>query len=177
MKALFLDRDGIINIDSGYVSDKKSFVFKEDIFNLLNRAIEKNYIIIIVTNQSGIGRGYFSENDFNKLNQWMLNQFKKKNILISKTYFCPHHSTEGLPPYNIKCNFRKPNPGMFLKAKKEFNINMNKSIMLGDRVTDMNAAISSGIVKNFLLCDNETQIKKNKSFNVIANILDIYEIL
>ena len=66
---------------------------------------------------------------------------------------------------------------MFLKAKKEFNINMNKSIMLGDRVTDMNAAISSGIVKNFLLCDNETQIKKNKSFNVIANILDIYEIL
>mgnify|MGYP006074048191 FL=1 len=177
MKALFLDRDGIINIDSGYVSDKKSFIFKQDIFNLLNRAIEKNYIIIIVTNQSGIGRGYFSENDFNKLNEWMLYEFKKKNILISKTYFCPHHPTEGLHSYNIKCNFRKPNPGMFLKAKKEFNINMNKSIMLGDKVSDMNAAISSGIVKNFLLCDNETQNKKNKSFNVIANILDIYEIL
>jgi D-glycero-D-manno-heptose 1,7-bisphosphate phosphatase len=177
LKALFLDRDGVINIDSGYVSEVADFIFKDNIFCLLKKAIKKNYIIIIVTNQSGIGRGYYSLNDYIKLNEWMLKEFKKKKILVTKTYFCPHHPTKAEPPYNVECYFRKPNPGMFIKAKQEFNIDMSKSIMLGDKITDMQAAISSGIVKNFLLCDNKTLVKKNESFNVISNILDLYETL
>lgn len=177
MKALFLDRDGVINQDLGYISKIDDFIFNNEIFPLLEKAKNKDYLIIIVTNQSGISRGFFSEDEFNKVDRWMKKKFKEKKIIIDKTYYCPHHPTEGKKPYRLSCNCRKPKPGMFLQAKNEFNINMKDSFMIGDKESDLIAAESSGIENNFLLCDNLPDVDRNSRFKKIKTVLDIYEIL
>ena len=100
-KALFLDRDGIINIDHGYVSKIENFEFTKGIFELIQLFIEKDYLLFIVTNQSGIGRGYYTLNDFEVLNQWMIKKLKSKNIEIQSVHYCPHAPEEN-------CSCRKP---------------------------------------------------------------------
>jgi len=137
-KALFLDRDGIINIDKAYVHTQEQFEFMPGIFELLRRAQSKGYLLIIVTNQSGIGRGYYTENDFQALTTWMLKEFKKKDIRITAIYHCPH-----LPEENCHC--RKPNPGMILHACRDHNISPQKSWFIGDNDSDMQAGLNAKI--------------------------------
>ena len=146
-KALFLDRDGVINIDTGHVHKIEDFVFRYEIFDICKEAILNSYFIIVVTNQAGIGRGLYSEKEFRILNDYMLKEFKKKEIEIMQTYFCPYHPTKGKGKYLKKSIDRKPLPGMFHKAKNEFKLNMKKSIMIGDKETDKSAALSAGITK------------------------------
>ena len=97
-KALFLDRDGVININHGYVSKKEDFDFIDGIFELCRKARKKGYAIIIVTNQSGIARGYYSEDEFKRLTRWVEHQFWKQGIQILHTFHCPHH-----PDYSFSC--------------------------------------------------------------------------
>jgi len=134
-KALFLDRDGIINVNHGYVSRQEDIDFIDSIFTLATKAKEAGYIIIIVTNQSGIAREYYSEQDFHKLSRWLENQFWQHGIKISKTLHCPHH-----PNYSYSCTCRKPRIGMITKASKQFNIDLRQSIMIGDSLSDMRCA-------------------------------------
>ena len=143
-KALFLDRDGVINIDHGYVYKIKDFDFVSGIFVLSRKAIQKGYKIFVITNQAGIARGYYSENDFEIITQWMIGQFKKKSINILDVYHCPH-----LPDSN--CNCRKPQPGMLIEAQKKHNIDMKKSWLIGDKESDISAAINSGITNTILV--------------------------
>ncbi len=143
-KALFLDRDGTINIDYGYVYEISKFTFIDGIFKLCKTAINKDYKIIIITNQSGIERGYYTTEDFHKLNEYMLNEFSKNNITITDVFFCPF----------LKSEDRKPNSGMFIKAKEKHNIDMANSISLGDKERDIIAGKNSGIGKNFLFNGN-----------------------
>ncbi len=147
-KALFLDRDGIINIDHGYVYKIEDFEFQDGIFDLCKRAQDSGYIIIVVTNQSGIAREYYSEHDFYKLTDWMNSEFKKQGILLTQIYHCPHHPEFGQV---TNCACRKPKPGMFKQAQQEHQINLNKSIMLGDKLSDLQAASLAGIQKRVLL--------------------------
>lgn len=131
-KAVFLDRDGVINIEKKYVSERKDFVFLPHVFEGLKRIQQKGFELIIVTNQAGIGLGYYGKEKFYDVNSFMLSEFSKHNIVISKIYFCPHSLSE-------KCNCRKPSIGMFEKAKRDLNLDMRKSWMIGDKKIDIEA--------------------------------------
>ena len=144
-KCLFLDRDGVINYDFGYVHLKEDFKFRDEIFILCKEAKANLFKIIVISNQAGIGRGYYSEDEFQKVNKYMLNIFKLKNIEIDDVFFCPFHPVFGKGKY-LKNSFdRKPNPGMFLKAANIHNIDLKQSIMIGDKKSDKEAAFNAGI--------------------------------
>mgnify|MGYP000032288098 CR=1 FL=1 len=128
-KALFLDRDGVINIDKNYIYKKEDFDFVKGIFNLITSAKKLGYIVIVVTNQSGIGRGFFTKEQFLDTNNWMIKELLKNNAKIDHTYFCPTHPTDGIGKYKIKDDRRKPNPGMFFEAEKDHDIDLINSII------------------------------------------------
>ncbi|WP_339898145.1 HAD family hydrolase [Paraglaciecola polaris] len=148
-KAFFLDRDGVINVEKNYVYQKHDFEFHQGVFEACRMINAKGYKIIIVTNQSGIGRGYYTETQFLELSQWMLQKFKEQQICISDVYFCPHHITAGIGAYKVDCDNRKPKPGMILKGAKEHHIDLKCSVLVGDRITDMVAGKNAGIDKLF----------------------------
>lgn len=147
-KALFLDRDGVINVEKNYVYKIEDFQFIEGIFELTKAFQDKGYLIIVITNQAGIGRGYYTEADLHKLNEWMIEQFKQRNITITEVYYCPYHPTHGIGEY-LKDSFdRKPNPGMILKASEKYDIDLTKSVLIGDKDSDIKAGRSAKIIWN-----------------------------
>lgn len=150
-KAVFLDRDGVINHDHAYVSKIEDFEFIDGVFDACQQFIEQGFIIIVVTNQSGIGRGYYSEQDFNLLTNWMKSEFNKHQIPITEVYFCPHHPKKALPEYLKECDCRKPMPGMLNQAIKQFDIDVSQSIMVGDKISDLQAAQAAGIKTKILV--------------------------
>jgi len=143
-KAVFLDRDGVINIDKAYVHKREDFEFCEGVFEALRHFQNLGYLLIIVTNQSGIGRGYYSEEDFQTLSTWMKQELLHVNIGIDAIYHCPHAPEEG-------CACRKPKSGMFFEAIKAFNIDIKHSWMIGDKQSDIEAARGVGIDQSILL--------------------------
>lgn len=146
-KGLFLDRDGVVNTDFKYVHTIKKFVFRPEIFKITKAAVEKQFKIIIITNQGGIGRGLYTQEQFYELNQYMINKFMSKGIKINKVYFCPFHPTHGKGYYRRESYNRKPNPGMIIKACQEYMINPRYSVMIGDQITDQKAAKSALIAR------------------------------
>ncbi|MDR2152058.1 MAG: D-glycero-beta-D-manno-heptose 1,7-bisphosphate 7-phosphatase [Helicobacteraceae bacterium] len=162
-KALFLDRDGVINVDYGYVASFDRFVFCDGIFDLLRDAAAKGYKIIVVTNQSGIGRGLYGEDEFKTLTRQMLKTFLDRGVTICGVYYCPHAPEDD-------CDCRKPKSGMFLQAIKDHNLDPSISWMIGDKQSDITAAIGAG-VKNLALIDaNLTQ--NIEGARVCKNLLD-----
>lgn len=147
-KALFLDRDGTINIEKNYVHRIEDFEFIDGIKELVSDYFNNGYIILIITNQAGIARGFYAEKDYQKLTNWMLAEFKKNGIVISKVYHCPHH-----PEITGECGCRKPKPGMILKAISEFNIDPVNSVLIGDKKSDILAGENAGIGKNLYIQD------------------------
>ena len=147
-KALFLDRDGVINVDTNYVHRIEDFVFTDQIFELCREYLKKGFIIIVITNQAGIARKYYSEEDFNILTDWMILEFEKRDIKIEHVYFCPHH-----PLITGDCNCRKPNPGMILEAAAEYDIDLSSSVLIGDKETDLEAGRRAGVARNMLITD------------------------
>ncbi len=143
-KALFLDRDGVINIDHGYVSKIEDFEFTDGIFPLLHLFLKHNYLLFIVTNQSGIGRGYYSSEDFDILTAYMLNEFEKQGITISSVEHCLHAPEEG-------CACRKPATGMVNAILKSHDIDLTHSWLIGDKQSDIDLAVNSGIAKTIAL--------------------------
>ena len=150
-KALFLDRDGIINEDSAYVYQPQEFIFVEGIFGLCRYFVKQGYRLFIITNQAGIGRGFYSEADFEQLMVWVNEEFYKRNIVIEKSYYCPHHPTAGIGNYKINCDCRKPEAGMLLAAAKEFNLDLNESLLIGDKTSDIEAGKRAGLKKTYLI--------------------------
>ncbi|WP_206483965.1 D-glycero-beta-D-manno-heptose 1,7-bisphosphate 7-phosphatase [Thalassotalea sp. G2M2-11] len=164
-KALFLDRDGIINVDHGYVYQKENFEFVAGIFELCRQAMAKGYLLIIITNQSGIGRGKYTIQEFDALTRWMKEEFKKQQCLITDVYYCPHHPTKGKGEYLKACQCRKPEPGLLLKASDEHKIDLKQSIFIGDKTSDMQAAQAAGIHNRILLAskyDDHQQITAHR---------------
>ena len=156
-KALFLDRDGVINIDNGYVSTPEDCILIDGILDFLQKAKEKNYLILVITNQSGIGRGFYNENDFHFLMNWLN---KNLNYLIDDYYFCPFHEKFGVGKYKQKSYKRKPNPGMINDAINDYNIDPQASIFIGDKLTDMVAASRAKVRCKLLLNDKNFAISK-----------------
>ncbi|MDQ7091475.1 MAG: HAD family hydrolase [Methylococcales bacterium] len=150
-KALFLDRDGIINIDSAYVHQPKDFIFVEGIFDLCHHFVNQGYRLFIITNQAGIGRGYYTEKEFDDLMRWVSAEFSKQGLTIEKSYYCPHHPIAGIGDYKQTCGCRKPEAGMILSAAEEFNLNLNQSLLIGDKMSDINAGKKAGLEKSYLI--------------------------
>ena len=144
IKTIFLDRDGVINKEVNYLHKIDEFEFIDGIIKTCLYFQNLGYKIIIITNQSGIFRGYYTESDYQKLTQWMLEQFQYKNVNILDVFHCPHGP-------DSTCDCRKPKPGMFLKAKAIYNINMEDSWMIGDKENDIKAAIDAGISNTILV--------------------------
>ena len=155
-KAIFLDRDGTINIDYGYVHKIDKFDFIDGAIEGLKILSDLGYLLIIITNQSGIGRNIFSENDFLTLNNHMLKKLVENGINIDKVYYCPHIDSDN-------CNCRKPKLELFYKAKKDFDIDFNASFAIGDNTRDLEISNISN-VKGILLTEeinNNYICKKN----------------
>lgn len=151
VKAAFLDRDGVINIDHAYVHKAEEFEFIDGVLEACADLVASGFKLVIVTNQSGIGRGYYTEDDFHHLTEWMKEVFEKAGAPVSAVYFCPHHPEKALPQYRMSCTCRKPEPGMLLKAAADLDIDLKTSIMFGDKPGDMTAGKAAGCCERILL--------------------------
>ena len=165
IKTIFLDRDGVINKEVNYLNKIENFEFIKGVFDACIYFHSLNYNIIIVSNQSGITRGFFSEADYQEINKWMLNQFLKNDVSILDTFHCPHG-----PKSNCSC--RKPKPGMFIEAKNKYNINMDNSWMIGDKETDIEAANLAGINNTILVRSGHKIDESNTNSNFIIDSID-----
>ena len=172
--ALFLDRDGVINVDNAYVHRIEDFEFIDGIFELCEAAQMHGYLIIVVTNQAGIGRGYYSEEDFHKLSEWMCRSFEQRDIVISDIYFCPYHPEHGIGIYKQDSSCRKPRPGMLLRAKDEHSIDMDDSIFIGDKLSDLEAGEKAGVGLNILFSRSH---KKSNCITVVSDLVDVINII
>lgn len=169
-KALFLDRDGVVNIEVNYLYKIEDFIFIEGVFELCKYYQDLGYMIFIVTNQSGIARGYYSEDDFHKLTLWMIEEFKRNGISIEKVYFCPHH-----PDISALCSCRKPNSGMLLKARDEYNIDLENSVLVGDKESDIEAAIGAGMKESYLY-DEKKVCNGSRATKIVSKLGEIYSV-
>ena len=148
MKVLFLDRDGIINVERGeYTFLIQDFSFADNLFSFLMSFINKGYKIIVVTNQGGIDKGLYNKDDVNDLHSWMTNELNNRGIEVLEIYYCPHHDTKQ------NCLCRKPKSLLFEKSIARFGIDPVKSLMIGDNQRDLDAASKCGI-KGFLVNSN-----------------------
>lgn len=170
-KALFLDRDGVINEDYGYVHKKEDFVFVEGIFQLVSAAKEKGYLVIIVTNQAGIGRGYYSEGDFVRLMDWVRQRFAEKGGAIDAVFHCPFHPTHGVGKYKQKSFFRKPAPGMLLQAANDYGLHLPSSVLVGDSRSDIQAGLAAGVGKLFFYAHEGDPVPGAQSVTYLRDIL------
>lgn len=153
-KAIFLDRDGTINVEKNYLYQIEEFEFLPGAIKGLKLLQNSGFVLIIVTNQSGIGRGYYTEEDFHKLNNWMLNELKDRGVDISKVYYCPHLPDASNVKYRIECDCRKPKLGMYEQAIREFDIDINKSWAIGDKIRDC-AICEKTKCRGILVANNE----------------------
>lgn len=150
-RAVFLDRDGVLNVDSGYVSNSDDFHFIDGVIDACRAIKEKGYLLVIITNQSGIARGYFSEEQFHNLTEWMDWSLADRGVDLDGIYYCPHHAEKGIGEYKIDCDCRKPKPGMLLNAIEDLGIDPSQSILVGDKVSDLQAGLAAGIKTNYLV--------------------------
>jgi D-glycero-D-manno-heptose 1,7-bisphosphate phosphatase len=150
--ALFLDRDGVINVDRGYIHRPDQFEFVPGIFKLARFwTNEVRRPIVVVTNQSGIGRGYFTENSYAELTRWMCARFEAEEAAISRVYHCPYHPEEGVREYRRDHHWRKPKPGMILQAVSDLGLDPARCVILGDKISDMEAGAEAGIGLRILI--------------------------
>lgn len=143
--ALFLDRDGVINVEKNYVHRIDDFEFIDGIFDLCRMAVERNMPIVVVTNQAGIGRGYYSEDQFETLTNWMRGRFAEEGVPVAAVYYCPYHPVHGVGPYRKESFDRKPNPGMLLRARDDLGLDLARSVLIGDKASDIFAAKEAGV--------------------------------
>ncbi len=137
-KAIFLDRDGVVNVEKDYLYKIEDFEFIDGLFEALQYLKSLGFLFFVITNQSGIGRGYYQEEDFLNLTKWMIEQFQQKGIEISQVEYCPHSP-------EVECNCRKPKTGMIEKIAQNFQIDFQNSWIIGDKESDIECGINSGI--------------------------------
>ena len=180
-KFILLDRDGVINVEKSYLHKIEDFEYEKNVVAGLTELRDLGYKFAIITNQAGIARGYYTEDDFWKLQVFIENDLLKNGIKIEKSYFCPHHpNIEG--KYGIECNCRKPKTGNFELAISEFNIDIKNSFMIGDKITDLIPAEKTGItpvlVKTGYGLKSLEKLKNTDLHPIIAdNILEFAKIL
>jgi len=163
VKAVFLDRDGVINFDKGYVYLWEEFEFLPRAIDAMHSLVHAGYLLVIVTNQSGIARGKYTENQYWELTKKLLGFLKTKGIKIAGIYHCPHHIQGKIPNLSFECDCRKPKPGLLLRAAHEHDINMEESIMIGDMPSDILAARAAGVKTTYMVRTDNSENPKYSS--------------
>lgn len=143
-KAVFLDRDGTINIEKEYLYRPDDLEFISGVPEAIAQLNQAGFLVIVITNQSGVARGYFSVNDVNRLHQFMQQQLAAEGAHIDAFYLCPHHPDKGLSDYRFNCDCRKGKPGLILTAAAELDIDLDRSYMVGDKISDIEAGMAAG---------------------------------
>lgn len=171
-KAAFLDRDGTINVDKDYLYKIDDFEYLPYAIDGLKLLQDQGYMLVIVTNQSGIARGYYSEDDYLRLDSWMKADLATKGVKITGSYYCPHLPEAPMQEYSEDCDCRKPKSGLFFRAAKELEINIDLSIAIGDRLRDL--AICENTRCKGILISEEAQELPNRVIRV-SNWKDFVE--
>ncbi|MBM13365.1 MAG: D,D-heptose 1,7-bisphosphate phosphatase [Halieaceae bacterium] len=171
--AAFLDRDGVINVDHGYVSRWEDFEFLPHVPEALLMLQKAGYQLIVISNQSGIGRGFYTEQDVEDLNQCIAHHLKKQlGIKITGFYHCPHHPTDALGDYLVKCECRKPAPGMILHAAQEHSIDLADSLLVGDKASDIEAGKAAGVGRLFYV-SSRTDVDRSVDCFPVTSLRDV----
>ena len=150
-RAAFLDRDGVINVDHDYVHDREHFEWVPGVLEAARKLHEAGFLLVVVTNQSGIGRGFYTEREFLALTEWMKAEFAHAGAPLADVRFCPHHPEKALGAYCVECACRKPKPGMILDAARALDIDLGRSILFGDKPGDCTAGRLAGLPERVLL--------------------------
>lgn len=153
--ALFLDRDGVINEEVGYLHRAKDVRWVDGIFELARAAQMLGYRIVVVTNQAGIGRGLYTTAQFEVLMAWMRAEFETRGARLDAVYHCPYHPEHGQGEWKREHEDRKPGPGMLLRAARDLELDLPRSLLVGDRCSDIGAAVAAGVMQAFLLRGTE----------------------
>jgi D-glycero-D-manno-heptose 1,7-bisphosphate phosphatase len=168
-KAVFLDRDGTINTDSGYVYRIQDFKFIEGVRESLLLLQEAGYLLVVISNQSGVARGYYTEDDVVRLHAWMIKTLYSEGIVISGVYYCPHHPRGVIEPYNRDCGCRKPKLELFYRAVRDMDIDIDISFAIGDRVRDLEICGVSGC-RGYLLRGTEARARLPASIRAVPDL-------
>ena len=150
-RAAFIDRDGVVNIDHGYVFRREDFQFVPGTLAACAQLHRHGLALVVVTNQSGIGRGLYGEDDYRRLTEWMRAEFAAAGAPLAGVYHCPHHPQAPLAEYRRACDCRKPAPGMLLAAARELSLDLGRSVLFGDKASDIEAAVAAGVPQRVLL--------------------------
>ncbi len=175
-RAVFLDRDGVINVDHGYVSTWERFEFIAGVPESLAQLQKAGYVLVVVSNQSGVGRGLYTESDVVNLHDSMCRALEILGVTISGIYYCPHHPTKALKPYRVACDCRKPAPGLILNACMDLNLDPSKSILVGDKKSDIEAGRAAGVGELFWVSAPPLVNSQNKAHSVLS-LSDVPKIL
>ena len=177
-RAVFLDRDGTINVEKDYLIDPAEFEFIPGVPQALKRLQEAGFLLVVVTNQSGVGRGYFSLNQVDRLHQHMNQRLQKYGVRLSGIYVCPHHPTAGTGQYLTVCNCRKGEPGMLLQAAQELTIDLQQSYLVGDKEADIQAGQAAGcrsiLVQTGYGC-SDTESAQRTGAKIVADLTEAAE--
>lgn len=149
--AVFLDRDGVLNEDRGYVHRWEDFSFLPGAIDALRRLQQQGYLLVVITNQSAVARGLCSEADVLALHERMRAFLREQGIELTGIYYCPHHPQGSVSDYAIACSCRKPEPGMILRAAQEHGIDLSRSLLVGDKLSDLEAGRAAGIPSLYLV--------------------------
>jgi D-glycero-D-manno-heptose 1,7-bisphosphate phosphatase len=149
--ALFLDRDGVINEEIGYLHRVEDFRFLPGALEACRRFHEGGYLLVVVTNQAGIAHGHYSESDFHDLTRWMCAKFLESGAPLAAVYYCPHHPNGSVAKFRTVCDCRKPEPGLILKARNYLSIDLRQSVLVGDKPSDILAGQAAGVGRCYLV--------------------------
>ena len=181
MKVAFLDRDGVINIDNGYTHKIEGFTFVPGTFQALRRLQGLGFKILIVTNQAGIAKGFFTEEQYKHLTNYYLTVLAREGIEILDVFYCPHHLHSKVERYRRDCDSRKPRAGMFVRAANKYDIDLRESIMVGDKETDLIPARKIGIPRRFLVKTGDASgaecARRGLVTSIHDNLLQVSEML
>lgn len=176
MKVAFLDRDGVINKEIGYLHEIDKFEYTENCIKGLQILLKKKFSLIVVTNQGGIAKGIFTKNDFNVLTEWMKSDLAANGVILKDVFYCPHHPDGIVDELTQNCFNRKPLPGMFISAKQKYSIDMQNSIIIGDKITDIEAGLTAGVGQAFLVKTGKKIIKPGAlKFHLKNDLLEVAE--
>lgn len=177
-KAAFFDRDGVINIDYGFVGKIENYDLIEGVASSLKELKDKGYLLVLVTNQSGIARGKYTESDFFKVTSFMQANLSLYDACFDGIYFCPHHPEAPIEKYRCVCECRKPKSGMFKSAAADLGIDLKSSIMIGDHASDLIAAKGAGISNLFLVGEHiETEKSKIPGAKCLKDLVQVVKML
>jgi D-glycero-D-manno-heptose 1,7-bisphosphate phosphatase len=170
-RAAFLDRDGVINEERNFVHRVEDFRFLPGVMEACREFVRAGYLLVIVTNQSGIARGYYDTRDYERLTAWMKERFVEAGAPLTAVYHCPHHPEAAVPSLRLACDCRKPAPGLILQATRELDIDLGRSFLVGDKISDIEAGRAAGVGKCFLMREPHSAPPEPNSADAVIHSL------